>query len=160
MKLLHKDETFKKHYIKGIRTSPNRCEIKLIDLLNEILPNTFQFQGYSKAVKINVPVLKLSKQIPDFVHNSKKLLIDLFSETWHLKIGGNGKTAKQVEAERMTHAKKYGFDTLVIWTTELEETPELVKKKILKWYNNRVDEAPVRTELMYRKGDLLTTIHV
>ena len=43
MKLLHKDETFKKHYIKGIRTSPNRCEIKLIDLLNEILPNTFQF---------------------------------------------------------------------------------------------------------------------
>lgn len=55
--------------------------------------------------------------------NGKKKIIEVFGEYWH---------KSEEEQQRINHFKQFGFDTLVIWAKELNNTDEL-KQKLLNF---------------------------
>ena len=94
---------------------PNPSEKRLQEILDNILPGEYKY---------NNGWFVLGTKIPDFVNvNGKKKLIELFGEPYH----------KPEEAlERVNYFKRYGWDTLVIWASELSKEKE-VEKKILEF---------------------------
>lgn len=72
---------------------------------------------------------------PDFINiNGQKKLIELFGDYWH-SMKKTGISKEKHETERREHFKKYGFDTLVVWESELKNK-EAVKNKIVEFNNN------------------------
>lgn len=69
---------------------------------------------------------------PDFINiNGQKKIIEMFGDYWH----GEERTGvpnEQHEQERIAHFAKYGYQTLVIWEHELEDT-EVLLEKVLKF---------------------------
>ena len=97
-------------FIKGM----NKSEKRLFDIINKVDPKRWEFVGDGK-VWINA-------KCPDFIQiNGKKLIIELFGDYWHGK--------RDVE-ERKKHFGKYGYETLIIWESQLKECPEKIKDEI------------------------------
>lgn len=65
---------------------------------------------------------------PDFTNcNGKKKLIELFGDYWH-----KGEDPQ----DRINIFKKFGYDTLVIWESELKDINK-VKNKVIKFNKRR-----------------------
>lgn len=108
-----------KAIIRANRMKPNKCEIKLEQLLQAILPNQYKYIGDGK--------LTIDGLCPDFINaNGQKKLIELFGTYWHSIFD----VAKRTERYR-----QYGFKTLIIWEDELD-SPNL-KAKILAFNKSR-----------------------
>jgi len=89
--------------IMASHVRPNKSEIKLIELLNRIVPHEYRYVGDGQVV--------LGGRNPDFINcNGKKKLIELWGYFWH---------KDDNPQDRINHFKKYGFDTLIIWEDEL-----------------------------------------
>lgn len=98
--------------MKGSHKKPNRAELYLDVLLQELLLGEYKYVGDGQFI--------LGGKCPDWMNvNGQKKLIELFGDYWH-----QGENPQ----ERIDHYKQYGFDTLVIWEHELKE---LSKDKIL-----------------------------
>jgi very-short-patch-repair endonuclease len=97
---------------------PNKQELEIAKLLNDLFPNEYKFVGNGDFV--------LGGKVPDFVNvNGQKKLIEFNGEYWHRNdIGG----------ARTEHFKQYGFETLIIWGKELKN-PETLKQKLLQFHN-------------------------
>jgi very-short-patch-repair endonuclease len=103
-------------WIKSNKIGPNKKELALFNILENIFPNKY---------KLNVKgeVLILGGKIPDFVDLNTRVIIELYGDYWHK--GEN-------ENERINFFKNLGYNTLIIWEKELN-FPEILKEKIKKF---------------------------
>lgn len=105
---------FKKGYDqrRWMQTKPNKQEMKLESLLNELCPKEFKYVGDGQVV--------FDGFCPDFVNvNGKKQIIELFGDYWHKGEDGS---------ERIERFAKYGYSTLIIWENELKRSDDLTAK--------------------------------
>jgi len=113
-------EEWVKNYCRGLNMKPNRSEIYLGEIINDIFPGEFEYNGDGR---LGVAV---AGYIPDYVNvNGKKKVIDLFGGHWH--------TEDEVEI-RKSKMKKVGFDCLIIWDYELDD--EKTKQRIKDFVYN------------------------
>jgi len=108
-----KETDYLSHLMKAMHIKPNKPEIFLQNLLNELYPNEWEYTGDGKLV--------INGRIPDFANtNGEKKLIEHFGTYWHRDSNPQ---------ELIDHYRKYGYDTLIIWENELKDE-ELLRKNI------------------------------
>lgn len=108
-----------RNILKASQIKPNKLELELDSILNEVLPREY-------SLNVNGEILILDRKVPDFVNiNGKKKLIEFFGRHWHKQID---------EIERRKAFKSFGWQTLVIWEEELKNVNNLRKK--IKEFNN------------------------
>lgn len=101
----------------GWNTKPTKPELELFDLLNE--------NGY-KYDYVGDNSLYFGTKNPDFVWVEQNLIVECFGGYWH--------DGDEIEP-RIEHFRNYGFDTLIIWDYELDDTEQLLIK--LKDFHSR-----------------------
>ena len=100
--------------IRSSQICPNKSEQLLETLLNTLLPDEFKYVGGGD--------FELAGKYPDFVNvNGKKQIIELFGDYWH---------KDENPQDRINLFAQYGFETLVIWCSELRNSHQ-VEDKIL-----------------------------
>lgn len=100
---LWEDINYQKKQREARNISPNKTEINLGNILNKLFPKEYKYVGDFQ--------FWLGGKNPDFMNiNGQKKLIELYGDYWHK--GDNPK-------DRINHFKQYGFNTLVIWESEL-----------------------------------------
>ena len=115
-----KDPEYASKVLSAVAERPNKWELKLLDILNDLAPNEWKYVGDGSFI--------INGKNPDFINvNGKKLLIELYGEFWH-----QGHDPK----ERIDCFKPFGYDTMIIWCSELnkknyEITLERIKEFIL-----------------------------
>lgn len=113
---LWQDSEYVEKVMKGQNLSPNKPESQLIEILNE-LEADFEFTGAGG--------FQLAGKIPDFVSRKTKQIIEMYGNYWHT----------ETEAIKRTKLfNEHGFETLIIWDTELVNIDD-VKAKILDFTN-------------------------
>ncbi|MEK6883012.1 MAG: NUMOD3 domain-containing DNA-binding protein [Nanoarchaeota archaeon] len=120
-----KNPEFKEKMIKkmmiGEHKKPNKTELQFIELIQQ---NNFPFKYIGNWEFV------LGGKCPDFINiNGQKQLIELFGNYWHTV------KARETPEERIQYFKKYGFDTLIIWESELKNENKLIEK-IRQFINN------------------------
>jgi len=101
----------------------NNKEKQLNRLLQRILPKEYKYVGNGKVF--------IERFNPDFINvNGKKKIIELYGDYWH-----NIPQAKIRNELRLKVYNKYGYNTLIIWESELQNKRSLIKK-IKDFYNN------------------------
>jgi hypothetical protein len=107
------DESYKNRILdsmaSGTKSSPNSKELIVMDILNQIQPNEWEFVGNKK--------LKIGGRNPDFINRNRNLLCEHFGVYWH---GVKARNDLEREEGRINHFRRYGYDTLVIWENELK----------------------------------------
>lgn len=97
---------------------PNKSEMKLFNILQEIHPGYIQFVGYDDGR------IKIAGLEPDFIFvDGQRKLIEHFGNHWH---------KPEEERTRINHFREAGWDCLVIWDYELDEI-ETLKQKLLNF---------------------------
>ena len=103
--------------------SPNKPETFLMNFLNQIMPNQWQYVGNNQ--------LRIDGLCPDFVHVSKPLVIELFGDYWH-----GEKFTKQTNVEHMLERvhrlQNEQYQTLIIWEEDLKH-PKFLERSILNF---------------------------
>lgn len=95
---------------------PNIPERKMIELIEKYsLP--FRYTGDGEEIIGNIN--------PDFIHNNKKIIIEVFGDYWH---NPNRKNIsyKQTEEGRREYLSKQGYQLIVFWEHELKSNNEEV----------------------------------
>ena len=111
----YREQQLKKMF-NAFDKKPNKKEILLNNLLNNLLPKEYKYVGDGKVF--------INGFVPDFVNcNGQKKIIELFGDYWH-----NIKGAKKRDKSRLKNYTKYGYKTLVIWEKELTNKTNLIKK--------------------------------
>lgn len=88
---------------------PNKTELWLESLLEDIFPGEWKFVGDGQIV--------ISGKCPDYINvNGQKKIIELWGDYWHR--GENPDDRKDV-------FKPFGYETLVIWEHELKDMDKL-----------------------------------
>lgn len=91
---------------------PNKREAQLDQLLQSNFPEEWKYVGNG--------IVMLGGKCPDWINvNGKKKLIEFFGEYWH---------RPEDEEIRKLHFKEFGFDTIVIWESELKNEKNLLAK--------------------------------
>ncbi len=102
---------------RGVR--PNKPEMELNSLLQDIYPNEWKYVGDGQVI--------IDGKCPDFINiNGKKQIIELFGDYWH-----KGKKPE----DRVKIFKPYGYETMVIWEKELNDI-EGTKSRIHEFHNS------------------------
>ena len=101
--------------MKSNNIKPNTKEILLQNILDEIFPLTWEFIGDGK--------LFIGGKCPDFWNGDHKL-IELYGDYWH--------KGEEIQV-RIKFFEDLGYNTLVIWESELEDKGTLISK--LKEFN-------------------------
>ena len=105
-----------KAIIQGSYSGPNKIEIELQTILDNLYPGEWKFVGDGQLI--------IDGKSPDFVNcNGQKKIIELFGDYWHK--GQNPEDRKKV-------FKPFGYETLVIWEHELKEIKK-VKNRISRF---------------------------
>lgn len=108
------DSAFAHMMMRSWRRHPNKAELKLEGIIDQVCPD-FRYNG---CVEQGVVI---GGRIPDFVNvNGKKKVIELFGTYWH--------RGQHIE-DRIEEYAKFGFGCLVIWENELHN-PEKVAAKV------------------------------
>jgi 5S rRNA maturation endonuclease (ribonuclease M5)/G:T-mismatch repair DNA endonuclease (very short patch repair protein) len=121
--------------LASMNESPNKSETRLINILSEICPGEFEYNGDGRVMMLG------GRYSPDFVNvNGKKKLIEFFGCYHHgCEICKNGKYVneeiKRKNENRLRVFKKYGWETLVIWEHDIRAV-ERVKKIISNFLFN------------------------
>ena len=113
MKNHWQDPKFIKKIHKSHYRKPTKPEIKLGELIEQACPNEYKYVGDGEVI--------IGRSNPDYINtNGQKKIIELFGNYWH---------RNDNPQDKITNYVKYGFQTLIIWESELKE-PELVLQKI------------------------------
>ena len=116
VKKLWQDPNYVKRVMDARNLKPNKAEVALGDILQNLYPAQFKYNGDFRLGIV------LNRCIPDFVNvNGKKQVIELFGGYWHTE-EGRGEEAK------LAKYREVGWDCLVIWDKELSETAALKDK--------------------------------
>lgn len=112
-----KQEDAVRKWIKSNSLKPNKQELKISSILNDLFPQKY-------LLNVTGQYLILKGKIPDFVNLKDKKLIEFYGDYWHK--GEN-------EQDRIDEFKKYGYDTLIIWEKDLNKNVNEVKKSIISF---------------------------
>jgi len=116
-----KDEWIKNNRASQ-RCSPTKPEKQIFKLLNRLYPNEWKFVGDGEVI--------IAGKNPDFINiNGQKKIVECWGNYWH-----RGENPQ----DRINVFKPYGFDTLVIWESELKDT-KLVAERIQDFMEIRHD---------------------
>ena len=97
---------------KSLHIRPNKSEKKLFNILDKLYPTQWVFVGDWS--------MTLAGKNPDFVNcNGKKIIIELYGDYWH---------RNDNPAERIKIFSNYGYDTLIIWESELCDENKVSEK--------------------------------
>ena len=116
-KELWQDHEWKDTQIKNMRSGlhihPNKSEMAILAMLDMIAPNEWEFVG-------NGNKLIIEGKNPDFTNiNGQKKLIEMWGTYWH---------KGQDPQDRLDIFKKYGYDTLIVWESELKNPEEVLSR--------------------------------
>ncbi len=133
------DPEYKNEHVKKSRQAmqikPNKQELKLIDLLNQVAPNEWKYVGNGEIV--------IAGRNPDAINvNGVKAVALLHGIYWHLwkqQKDNPTLTKEDVEKEDKEFYKTYGWDCLIVWEDELSNI-EQVKEKIKVFCNQKGHE--------------------
>lgn len=118
MKKKYHDSDYIKKLLKSLKIHPNKKEQILDKILHRLFPSEYKFVGDFSFV--------LGGRSPDFMNvNGQKKLIEFYGDYWH---DSDRFPSTQTSDERIKYFKKYGFETLIIWESELKDTQKLEKK--------------------------------
>jgi len=111
-----------RNLLKIIHNKPNKAEFKLNEILQQNFPNEWKYVGNGEFI--------LGGKNPDFLNcNGKKQVIELFGNWFHSKEFAERHNRKYESPEQRTeHYKKYGFNCLIIWESELKNEENIVQK--------------------------------
>ena len=91
---------------------PTKLETKFDLLLQTYFPGEWKYVGNGQVW--------IGGKCPDWINmNGKKKLIELFGNYWH---------KPEDEENRREHFKRFGFDTIVVWESELIDEKNLLDK--------------------------------
>ena len=111
-----KNKEYVKKLLSSLKVSPNKKEIKLINLINKYnLP--YKFVGCGDYI--------IEKFNPDFIHLNDRKIIELFGDYWHNRVD-----YKKRDRFREIVYKRNGFKTLIIWEHELRNMSDVLNKII------------------------------
>lgn len=116
------DRDYKKKQLnaifEGFKLRPTEPEKKVIEIIkkynfpfNYVGDGKIWFRGKNQAFN------------PDFLSKNPKHIIEVFGDYWH-----NLPNARKRDRERLKTYAKYGYDTLVIWESELKNIISVVNK--------------------------------
>lgn len=92
---------------------PNKREIWLEKCLNELYPGEWKFVGNGQVI--------IAGKCPDFINiNGQKKIIEFWGDHWH---------QDENPQDRADIFKPFGYETMIIWESELKNMKE-VKKRI------------------------------
>lgn len=112
---LHREKVFKKMSLT-MKIRPNKPETIVLNILTDLYPSEWKYTGDFSFM--------INGKNPDFTNiNGQKKLIELFGDYWH-----KGENPQ----DRIDTFKPFGYDTLVIWESELKDINK-VKNKIMKF---------------------------
>ena len=116
MSVKHKEQwediIFAKKMINSWGILPNKAELYLQDIINSIFfKGLFNYVGDGKEV--------IGRKIPDFIDVVNNKIIELYGDYWHKDQDPN---------DRINYFRNYGYDTLVIWESELKDISNLKNK--------------------------------
>ena len=112
MKARWQSSAYVKKQMKSRGVRPNKPELHLQSLLNELYPNDFKYVGDGEVI--------IAGKCPDFINiNGKKQIIELYGDYWH---------RGEKEEDRIKIFEPYGYKTLIIWERELEDINRLKHK--------------------------------
>ena len=89
---------------------PNKAELYLQNIINSIA-NSFLYVGDFSCF--------IGGRCPDFIDKTNNKIIELYGDYWHKGQDPN---------DRINYFKQYGYDTLVVWESELKNINELKNK--------------------------------
>lgn len=118
IKDLWKDEDFAKKMFESIHAKPNGLELYLDFILQNYFQDEWKYVGDGQVF--------VEGLCPDFINvNGKKKIIELFGEHWH-----EGKQVRynNTEEGRKKVFSEIGYDTLIIWSRELDNEIKVIEK--------------------------------
>jgi len=101
---------------------PNRPELQLQRVLDELFPDEWLYVGDGRNKQYI-----LGGRVPDFVHRTRRLIIELFGDYWHSR-EFRGIPVKEHVRERTEHFAQHKYQTLIIWEHELKNRQSLSEK--------------------------------
>ena len=102
-------------YYKVDSGEPNKCEKFLLDILFEIQPGLWEFNGE------RIPENSIDGLYPDIINRSHKLTVDHFGERFHDRDQGE-------EEKRIKRLQSCGYKSLIIWENELKNRNKCKRK--------------------------------
>jgi hypothetical protein len=98
--------------LRANKVRPNKAERLLRDILNDLFPGCWKYVGDGQFT--------IGTKCPDFVNiNGHKQIIELFGDYWH---------KGQDPQLRIDLFADYGYSTMIVWESELEDISTLTKK--------------------------------
>lgn len=126
LKQLYKNQDYLNSWVKTQNIKPNKEELILLKIIQKY---DFVYVGdFSYWIE---------GKNPDFINYDKKIIIEYFGYHWHCdkyrqKKNNDFTTNEEHENLRINYFKNFGYDCLVIWSSELKNLNEL-EKKIIKF---------------------------
>lgn len=106
------DPEYIKKQMKSRNNMPNKAEISLQNIFNSLFfEGQFQYVGDGKEI--------IGGKCPDFIDKTNNKIIELYGDYWHKGQDPN---------DRINYFKNYGYNTLVIWESELKDKENLKAK--------------------------------
>lgn len=112
MKNVWKDEEYNQKQKEARNLYPNKSELYLQNIINSIFPNKFKYVGDFSMF--------IGGKCPDFIDPINNKIIELYGDYWHKGQDPN---------DRINYFKNYGYNTLVIWESELKNT-DILKHRL------------------------------
>lgn len=93
------------------RTTQNKQEKQLHEILDELFPEMFSFVGDGSVI--------IDSKCPDFIHEDSKTIVEFFGRYWH---------PEEDESSKIEHYRKNGYSCIIVWDDELSDLEELKNK--------------------------------
>jgi len=100
---LWKNEKYVQKQMKARKLRPNGGESFLLKILERYFPGCWKYVGDGSLI--------IGGKCPDYVNKANSKLIEFFGVYWH---------KLEEEELRKQYFKKYGYETLVIWSNEIQ----------------------------------------
>lgn len=112
MKERYRDPIYVEKMKKAWNLKPNKAEIRLLELLENLYPGEWKYTGDFSFT--------INGKCPDFVNcNGQKKIIEYFGDHWH-----QGETSE----ERESAFSPFGYKTLVIWGSEMKNIKNVINR--------------------------------
>jgi len=112
MKKRYQDPEYVKKMAKAWNIKPNKPETIILNLLNKLYPGEWKYTGDFSFI--------VNGKNPDFVNcNGQKKVIEFNGTYWH---------QNDIPGEREKIFAEFGYDTLIIWDTEMKDMDSVIKK--------------------------------
>ena len=97
--------------LAGCHRGPNKPETMILNILNSLFPNQWEYTGNF--------TFTIAGKCPDFVNcNGQKKVIEMYGDYWH---------RNDDPQDRIDLFSKFGYDTLIIWESELKDIRKVEK---------------------------------